>query len=285
MEIQEPKISAIMACRNEEKNIKLTLDSLKVQTVKLNEIVIVDDASTDNTYEILQKFSNGNNCKIIRRDQNDERHVSIVNSLKLASSSLSKDFDYLMILDGDTILEPQYIEKIISKFQEDKKLGIAGGSLLRFHNKEKNYHFKNIKDDFVFGSNRIYSKKCWFDINDEKILNVNSVNWDPEHSTRALVRDYNVKRFDDVKSYSLRSPGKYSSYEQGFSYYQFGHSFPAMIIISIKKLNCNFLAGYLAAWFDKKEKIDNEKNMKIIKQQNDASDLEEVINRFYSKGS
>ncbi|MDE1843594.1 MAG: glycosyltransferase family 2 protein, partial [Thaumarchaeota archaeon] len=123
------RISTIIACRNEEANLHETLFYLESQSTKPTEVVIVDDASTDNTLEIIRKFAERNGWTYHSREKNDERYSSIPNALKIATSMIKSDFDYLMILDGDTILESQYIEKLIKKMEEDPSLGIVGGSL------------------------------------------------------------------------------------------------------------------------------------------------------------
>lgn len=254
-------ISVIIACRNEEHTINDVLRSLENQTIKPQEVVIVDDASTDDTCEIIQEIIKKNDWILFRRDKNDERYVSIVNALKIATTLLKKKFDYLMVLDADTILEPQYIEKIISKFYSNTSLGIAGGNL-----KVDGKDYESRNSDLVFGCNRIYSEKCWFDTNAGKIMKVSSFAWDPEHSIKAKARGYTVKRYDDVNSHSLRPPSlKVPSFTRGILYYQFGHTIPSALISAINHHDLKFLVGYISAWKEHKVKIDTEDNMKKIK--------------------
>ena len=261
-------VSVILPCKNEEKNITDTLDRLKAQTIQPKEVVIVDDASTDNTLRILQEITNRYGWILKRREKNDERYISIVNALKLASSLLKQNFDYLMILDGDTLLEQQYIEKIIKKFELIPNLGIAGGSL-KSPDDSKMASFLKYSYN-VFGSNRIYSKKCWFDINDGTSMQANSVTWDTEHSVLAEVKGYIVKRFDDITSESIRvTSNKLPSFIRGAVYYQFGYSLPFTVIHSIYKLKINYLLGYLNAWMNKKKRIGDQRLLNQIRKQHD----------------
>lgn len=172
-----------------------------------------------------------------------------------------------MVLDGDTILEPRYVEKIIEKFKQIPKLGLAGGNLiLRSNNKE----ISTSDTTLVFGSNRIYSKKCWFDINEGKNMKVNSFAWDPEHSVRAKNRGYQVRRFNDAISYSVRTPSlKVSSFSRGVLRYQFGNSLPRTLISAIINFDIAFLSGYIYAIINNKRKIDNKSNMKKLKYRTD----------------
>ncbi|MDE2589652.1 MAG: glycosyltransferase family 2 protein, partial [Patescibacteria group bacterium] len=219
------KVVVVMTCRNEEAHLEKTLLSLESQSRKSNEVIIVDDASTDKTFEIVKQFAQRNEWSYHKREKNNERYTSIPNALKIATSMIKSDFDYLMILDGDTILEPQYVEKLIKKMEEDLSLGLVGGSLkITTENGIQNY----INDSkIVFGCNRIYTKKCWYDINNGKILNVNSVAWDNEHSQKALNRGYEVSRFDEIISHAQRIPTlQVPPFLAGKLRYQFGYSLP-----------------------------------------------------------
>ena len=60
---EEPTVSVIVAARNEEKNIRHLLEDLSNQTypqTKL-QIIIADDRSTDNTWEIISDYINNYN--------------------------------------------------------------------------------------------------------------------------------------------------------------------------------------------------------------------------------
>lgn len=258
-------LSVIMACRNESENIKEVLESLRKQTVKATTVVIVDDASNDETFEII-KTNMESNWTVIKREKNNERYSSIVNAMKNAITHLDNNFEYLMVLDGDTILESNYIEKIVQKFREFPNLGIAGGCLIYKATNKKILVDNNI----VFGSNRIYSRKCWLEINEGKNMKVNSFAWDYEHSMRAINRRYIVTRFDDIISYSIRLPSlKVPSFARGTLRYQFGNSFLKMIISSIINFNIDILSGYTYAMITNKKKIDNNRNMKKMKNRSD----------------
>lgn len=257
------KVSVIMTCRNEEENIEKTLNALEKQTVAPNEVIIIDDGSTDKTFEIIQEFSIKNDWILHRKKGDKDRYWSIVNGLKTASSLLKQDYEYLMVLDADTILESQYIQKILEKFESTPNLGIAGG-WLKYNGKRSNEFLED--KQIVFGCNRVYSKKCWEEINEGKLVNVSTIAWDPEHSLRATVRGYDVKRFDDVTSTSIRPPSmKLSSFVNGTLCYQFGYGFSITLISCIFHRKFKFLGGFISAWFKNKRKIDNQENIKIIK--------------------
>lgn len=268
-------VSVILPVRNEEENIKKTLTALQNQTIKPKEVVIVDDASTDNTFEVIQEIAKKNNWTIYRRERNDERYSSIVNSMIIATTLLKNDFDYLMTLDGDTILEVQYVEKILKKFEEVPMLGIAGGYLKSSDDRNM---ISFLKYSFnVFGSNRIYSKKCWLEINGGKKMKASSVTWDTEHSVLAESKDYTVKRYDKIFSESIRpTSNKIPSFMRGSIFYQFGYGLPFTIVHSLLKLKFNCLAGYVYAWIKNKNRIGDEELLKKIKKQNNSRSFKTI---------
>jgi cellulose synthase/poly-beta-1,6-N-acetylglucosamine synthase-like glycosyltransferase len=69
--LQLPKVSVILAARDEERHIWKRLDSLVSQDYPNYEIIAIDDASTDRTAEIIYKFATANPSKVtavIRQD-------------------------------------------------------------------------------------------------------------------------------------------------------------------------------------------------------------------------
>ena len=59
------KISVIVAVYNTEKYVERCLNSLLNQTYKNIEIIVVEDGSTDNSKEVLKKYSNNDKIKLI----------------------------------------------------------------------------------------------------------------------------------------------------------------------------------------------------------------------------
>ena len=64
-----PLVSVIMSVKDDEKNIFASVNSILNQTYQNFELLIMDDASQDRTYEILKSFSS-DKIKIFRNDKN-----------------------------------------------------------------------------------------------------------------------------------------------------------------------------------------------------------------------
>jgi glycosyltransferase involved in cell wall biosynthesis len=106
------KISVIVPAYNEEKYIETTLKSIKSQKTGLDyEIIVSDCKSTDKTMVIAKKYAD----KIVASEKR---------SIAAARNTGAKHAQgkILVFIDADTILMPDYLEFIYSKFQEDKAL-------------------------------------------------------------------------------------------------------------------------------------------------------------------
>ena len=66
--MNEPLVSIVVPVYNGEKYLEETLNVLKNQTYKNFEVIMVDDISTDNSVQILEKFANEDErFKLIKR--------------------------------------------------------------------------------------------------------------------------------------------------------------------------------------------------------------------------
>jgi len=66
-----PKISVVVTVYNVEKYIQRCIESIQNQTVKDIEIIVVDDATPDNSMDIVEEIANNDNrIKIVRHEKN-----------------------------------------------------------------------------------------------------------------------------------------------------------------------------------------------------------------------
>lgn len=106
------KISVIVCAHNSAKYIEETLLSVRNQSYKNLEIIVIDDASTDNTLEIVQKFAQSDSrFVVISKTQNQSVHCARISGVEKASGS------YCIFLDGDDTLLPNACEAIAEKIK------------------------------------------------------------------------------------------------------------------------------------------------------------------------
>ncbi len=99
-----PLVTFVVTSFNYEKFIAKTIESIKAQTYKNIEIIIVDDCSTDNSREIIEQF---NDVKLVKNDKNIGQLASMLKGLKFANGQ------FVSFIDSDDILMPEYAQNHI----------------------------------------------------------------------------------------------------------------------------------------------------------------------------
>lgn len=106
--ICKAKVSIIVPVFNAEKVISTSINSLLNQSWKNLEIIVVDDASTDNSFAELSRLYSGVECiKVCRNNENKGAYATRNLGMTLASG------DFLTVMDADDWAHPQKIEKQI----------------------------------------------------------------------------------------------------------------------------------------------------------------------------
>lgn len=101
------KTSVIIVAYNEEKNIEDCLKSILNQTIKPDEIVVVDDGSTDKTYDIVSRFP----IKLFKIKHSERSKARNVGWQKANG-------DIICYAEADSIFDKDWLKEIISKFEE-----------------------------------------------------------------------------------------------------------------------------------------------------------------------
>ncbi len=112
-------ISLLIPCYNEESGIEASLLSCLRQTRPFDQLVFVNDCSTDRTLEILEKY----------RDR-----VTVVSTPKnTGNKSSAQEYglrivtgDILVTTDGDTLLDERFVEEIEKDFHDPEVAAVAG---------------------------------------------------------------------------------------------------------------------------------------------------------------
>jgi glycosyltransferase involved in cell wall biosynthesis len=103
-----PKVSVIITCFNREECIQRAMQSVLNQTYLENEIIVVDDCSTDNSLEIIKKFKAINfNAKITLAS-------TTKNSGQVAARNLGVELaksEIITFLDSDDVYDPYFLEE------------------------------------------------------------------------------------------------------------------------------------------------------------------------------
>jgi glycosyltransferase involved in cell wall biosynthesis len=107
------KLSILIPCYNEEKTIKLILDKVKSNINPTDEIIIIEDFSTDKTQDILKNELVNNTYKIIYNKKNYGKGYSIREGIKAATG------DIILIQDADLEYNPNDYKKLIDPIKNN----------------------------------------------------------------------------------------------------------------------------------------------------------------------
>ena len=101
------KISVVIPAYNSERTIQALFNSLEKQTIKPFEVIIIDDNSTDNTFEITKRTP----FKVRRTEKNAGPAKARNLGIKLAKGEI------IAFTDADCEVAPDWIESILKNFQ------------------------------------------------------------------------------------------------------------------------------------------------------------------------
>ncbi len=117
--LRKPFISCIFAVYNEEVVVKRCIDSLLNSTYKNKEIIVVNDASTDNTKKVLEEYKD--QIKIINLSKNVGKKRAIGEGIRASKGEI------FVFTDSDSVVAPDAIERIIEIFMYDPQIGAVSG--------------------------------------------------------------------------------------------------------------------------------------------------------------
>lgn len=115
-------------------NVEDTLECVRSIEENYSEkctIIVVDNMSSDNSKEILIK--NEDRYKLILNDVNEGFAHGNNIGIKWA---MSQGFEYVMLLNNDTLVAKQSIERMMMAIKKDKKIGIVSPRIMYYPNKE-----------------------------------------------------------------------------------------------------------------------------------------------------
>ena len=120
-------ICVMIPARNEEKTILKTLNSIKNQSYKNLQVVVVDDNSSDKTKKIVNTFKKGfRNLILLKAKQLPSGWVGKTWALKQAVDHANKKFfDYYLFIDSDITFSKNLVKKVIHFSKSENLLMIS----------------------------------------------------------------------------------------------------------------------------------------------------------------
>lgn len=249
------KTYIIIPAHNEAEFIGKTLQSLIDQTVTPDRIVVVDDHSTDETFQISNSFAEKYDFISAIRTISSKKHLpgsKVVQAFYKGYETLEGDFNIICKFDADLIFPENYLEKITAHFSSDPSIGMAGGfCTIRDQDgwKLENLTAKN----HIRGALKAYRKECFEQIGMLKP----AMGWDTADELLAQYHGWNVKTDSELLVKHLKPTGRTyndsSKFKQGEAFYRLHYGLIITLIASAKlaylKKNPRLFRDYLYGYF------------------------------------
>lgn len=187
----------ITPVRNEERTIAITIESIANQTVKPREWVIVSDASTDRTDEIIQSWAARLPFIHYLRLENrpDRAFSSVVFAIEAGLQALrARDYDFIGILDGDIRFAPDYYSQVMDRFERNGKLGLAGGLALDVIDGKHVRQTQFLGD--VAGAVQLFRRECFEALGG--LIAIPEGGWDAITCIGARMNGYETRTFEEL---------------------------------------------------------------------------------------
>ena len=113
-------ISVVIPARNEAAHIGATLDSVRAQTHTNLQIIVVDNASTDDTARIVRSHSDQDD----RVELLTNPDISIPTSLNVALAV--SEGRWFVRVDAHSTIPPDYVDKAVTRLEEGRWAGVGG---------------------------------------------------------------------------------------------------------------------------------------------------------------
>jgi glycosyltransferase involved in cell wall biosynthesis len=147
-----PKVSVIASCYNAEKFLPECIDSIRNQTMQDWELFVLDDASTDGTKSIIEKYARmDERIRPYYFHDNKGPYVRRNFAIERANS------DFIVIQDADDIMRPAKLETLYNEITTDERLGIVGSFYHSFLDEFKELQYAE-KKEFPLEHNEIIGK-------------------------------------------------------------------------------------------------------------------------------
>jgi glycosyltransferase involved in cell wall biosynthesis len=159
-----PSASIIIPAYNAEKTLQTCLDALLQQTIHPEEIIVVDDGSTDSTRTIAESFSL---VTLLSQKNQGPANARNVGAKKARG-------DIILFIDSDCIAEKNWLEEMLKPFEDEKVVGVQGAyktkqksPIARFDQMDIEYRYERMKKkdtiDWIGTYSAAYQRKVFME--------------------------------------------------------------------------------------------------------------------------
>lgn len=175
-------ISIIVPIYNSSTYLNKCIDSLIDQTYENIEIILIDDGSTDNSYNLCKEYEiKDKRIKVLHKENGG---VSSARNLGLQAAK----GDYIGFVDSDDFIEKNMYQLLIDSINQNLSQIAICNIYYENENKEQVYNYSN--KDFVFSRQD-------FPLNMYNILSINGYTWNKLYDKKLIYKNDEFISFDE----------------------------------------------------------------------------------------
>jgi len=137
------KLSVIIPCFNEEKTIIDIINIVKKEINENDEIIVIDDYSSDNTRKLLQEKLNNKNDRVILNEKNYGKGYSVKQGIQSATG------DIILIQDADLEYDPSDYNKLLKPIKNGFADVVYGSRFVGSEEKRVLYFWHMLGNKFL----------------------------------------------------------------------------------------------------------------------------------------
>jgi poly-beta-1,6-N-acetyl-D-glucosamine synthase len=222
--------AVVSPVKDEERDFERTAQALLAQTHRPVQWIVVDDGSTDRTFEIASRYAAEHDWITVMRSRASgrrERGAPIVRAFNQGLEALEARPDFVVKLDGDLFLPAHYFAWVATAFDVDPRAGVVGGIL--FVNQDGQWVYDRVSHRTVHGAIKAYRYDCLDDIGGLH----ESMGWDGIDEFGARARGWNVHVLSELgvlhyKTRGSAQPWLRARWEEGRGAHYMGYRVSAV---------------------------------------------------------
>ncbi|WP_055147264.1 glycosyltransferase family 2 protein [Jiulongibacter sediminis] len=116
-----PEVSVILPNFNHAQYLKSRIESILTQSFQDFELLIFDDASTDESLEVIKSFSDSPKIKLVESNRENSGSTFI----QWSKGFEKADGKYIWIAESDDLADPRFLETHLNVFKENPEVGLS----------------------------------------------------------------------------------------------------------------------------------------------------------------
>lgn len=251
------KYLLVTPAKNEEQNLLEVSKSVTGQKLKPELWIIVDDGSTDGTPRILEELQENfpwvHSIRLPPRSRDITFHYSYVckQGFDFALEYCREhniEFEYIGLLDADTVLEKNYFEKLLAEFEKDNSIGIASGGI--YYETEGKLSLEVTSKSLPRGTGRVWRKECFFETGGYQV----EPSPDSISNIKAIMRGWQLIQYADVVQIQKRKTSAANGLWEGYikngwmAYYLGKNPFFALVNVLYLSVKSPYYTGAAYFW-------------------------------------